>query len=137
VEDLYRLPSSRVKVEFLPPNPGDTPAELSVEELYSFFRPYGKLTDIITQPSDSKVFPRFAYLDFGAKKKAIMARNCMHGYVVSEAQGGGKTGTLLRLSYEQKVKAHWIRDWLFNHPRIVIPAIAALIAGISIAVFDP
>lgn len=28
-------------------------------------------------------------------------------------------------------------DWLTNHPRIVIPALAALVAGITVAVFDP
>jgi len=61
----------------------------------------------------------------------------MHGYTVSETEGGGKLGTVLRLSYERKQKAHWIRDWLFSHPRIVIPILAAIIAGITVAVFDP
>jgi hypothetical protein len=137
VEDLFRLPSSRLKVEFLPPHPGDQPVELTQEELYSYFRPYGKLTDITPQPSDSKVLPKYAILDFVSKTKAIMAKNCLHGFVVSEADGGGKAGTVLRLTYERKVKAHWIRDWLANHPRIVIPAVAALVAGISVAIFDP
>ncbi|KAF2097514.1 hypothetical protein NA57DRAFT_41916 [Rhizodiscina lignyota] len=138
VEDLYsRLPSTRVKVEFLPPNPGETAAELSEEQLYSFFRRYGKLANIVPQPSDSKVLPRFAYVDFTAIRRAIMAKNCMHGYLVSEAEGGGKTGTVLRLSYEAKVKAHWIRDWIFGHPRIVIPALIAIAGAITVAVFDP
>lgn len=137
VEDLYRMPSSRVKVEFLPTAPGGEAAELSQEQLYSFFRPYGKLADIIPQGPDSKVLPKFAYIDFAAVKRAIMAKNCMHGYLVAEAEGGGKAGTLLRLSYEKKAKAHWIRDWLFSHPRIVIPALAALVAGITVVVFDP
>ncbi|OCK78111.1 hypothetical protein K432DRAFT_332656 [Lepidopterella palustris CBS 459.81] len=137
VEDLYRLPTSRLKVEFLPPGPGTEAVELSQEQLYAFFRPYGKLADIIPQPQDSKVLPRFAYLDFTARRRAIMAKNCMHGYLVSEVEGGGKAGTVLRLTYEQKIKAHWIRDWLVNHPRIVIPAVAAIVAGITVAVFDP
>jgi hypothetical protein len=66
-----------------------------------------------------------------------MAKNCMHGYTIAETDGGGQKGTVLRLTYEQKLKAHWIRDWLVNHPRIVIPILAALIAGITVAVFDP
>lgn len=66
-----------------------------------------------------------------------MARNCMHGYLVSEAEGGGKKGTILRLKYEQKIKPRYIRDWIFSHPRIVIPIIAALIAGFVAVVFDP
>ncbi|KAF2755461.1 escape protein-like protein 2 [Pseudovirgaria hyperparasitica] len=137
VEDLYRLPTTRLRVEFLPTSPGEAAAELTQEDLYSFFRPYGKLLDIVSQESDSKVAPRFALVDFTSRRHAIMARNCMHGYVVDEAQGGGKLGTILRLSYQKRIKAHWIRDWLLNHPRIVIPAAVALLTGISIVVFDP
>lgn len=137
IEDLSRLPSQRLKVEFLPTEPGGEAAELSQEQLYSFFRPYGKLVDIIAQPSDSKVVPRYAYLDFARKRKAIMAKNCLHGYTVTEAQGGGKVGTVFRLTYEKKARFGWIKDWIFNHPRLVIPALAALVAGITVSVFDP
>ena len=137
IEDLFRLPSQRLKVEFLPPQPGAEAAELSPEQLYSFFRPYGKLVDIIAQPSESKVVPRYAYLDFGRKRKAIMAKNCLHGYTVTEAQGGGKLGTVFRLTYEKKARFGWIKDWIFNHPRLMIPVLAALAAGITVSVFDP
>jgi hypothetical protein len=137
VEDLFRLPTPRLKVEFIPSEPGAEAVELSQEQLYSFFRPYGKLNDIVVQPPDSKILPKFAYLDFSTMSKSIMAKNCMHGYFVGEAEGGGKKGTVLRLKYEQKIKAHWIRDWLVNHPRIVIPILAAIIAGITVAIFDP
>lgn len=74
VEDLYRMPSSRVKVEFLPTAPGGEVADLSQEQLYAYFRPYGKLADIVTQPADSKVLPKFAYLDFARIAKAVMAK---------------------------------------------------------------
>jgi hypothetical protein len=137
VEDLFRLPTSRLRVEFIPPEPGADAVELSQEQLYAFFRRYGKLGDIQTQPPDSKVVPKYAYLDFATVPRATMAKNCMHGYLVTEAEGGGKKGTVLRLKYEQKIKAHWIRDWLVNHPRIVIPIVAALVATITVAVFDP
>lgn len=137
IEDLYRLPTPRLKVEFIPSEPGAEAVELSQEQLYAFFRPYGKLKDMQPQPADSKVVPKYAYLDFATSPKATRAKNCMHGYLVTEAEGGGKNGTVLRLTYEQKIKAHWIRDWLFSHPRIVIPILAALIAGITVAVFDP
>lgn len=137
LEDLYRFPSCRLKVEFVPSAPGAEAAELSQETLYSIFRRYGKLAEISSQPSDSKVLPKFAYLDFARMRQAIMARNCLHGLKVSEEAGGGKTGTVLRLSFEPKMKSHWIRDWLVNHPRVVIPAVAALIATFTVAVFDP
>ena len=74
VEDLYRLPSQRLRVEFLPTAPGGEAAELSQEQLYVFFRPYGKLADIVSQPSDSKVLPKYAMLDFATIRKAVMAK---------------------------------------------------------------
>lgn len=137
LEDLYRFPSSRIKVEFVPTSPGGEAAELSQEMLYSLFRRYGKISEITSQPSDSKVLPKFAYLDFSRMRHSVMARNCMHGFRVLEEAGGGKAGTELRLSYEAKMKAHLIREWLSGHPRVVIPIVAALVAAITVAIFDP
>ncbi|PSR87059.1 RNA12 protein [Coniella lustricola] len=137
LEDMARYPRSRLKIEFLPKEPGAEAAELSQESLFALFRKYGKIADIISQPSDSKVLPKFAYLDFAFTRDAIMARNCLHGILVPDTLGGGKAGTKLSLSYEQKVRAHHIWDWISNHPRIVIPIIAALLAGITVLVFDP
>jgi hypothetical protein len=114
LEDLHRFPSCRIKVEFVPTAPGAEAAELSQETLYSIFRKYGKLAEISSQPSDSKVLPKFAYLDFARMRHAIMARNCLHGLKVSEEAGGGKAGTVLRLSFEPRMKSHWVRDWLTN-----------------------
>jgi hypothetical protein len=140
VEDMMRLPAPRLRVEFVPGEPGAAATDavnLSQEQLFQFFRPYGKLSDIVIQDSDSKVLPKFAYLDYSSMRKAIMAKNCMHGYLVTEAEGGGKKGTFLRLKYEQKIKPRYIRDWIVNHPRIIIPILAALIAGTVAIVFDP
>ncbi|KAH8812029.1 escape protein-like protein 2 [Xylogone sp. PMI_703] len=137
LEDLARFPSSRIKVEFVPVTPGAEAVELSQETLYSLFRRYGKLAEISSQPSDSKVLPKYAFIDFSRLRNSVIARNCMHNFVVPEATGGGKAGTVLRLTYEPKMKAHWIRDWIVGHPRIVIPAVAALVATITVAVFDP
>lgn len=124
-------------VEFVPPEPGAAAEELPEEILYSLFRRYGKIADIIPQPADSKITPRYAQIGFPGLRDTIMARNCLHGFVVSSAQGGGKNGTKLRLSYVQKEKAHSIWNWLTTHPRIVIPIVAALIAGVSVVIFDP
>ncbi|KAK4243707.1 RNA12 protein-domain-containing protein [Corynascus novoguineensis] len=135
LEDLYRLPKSRLKIEFVPANGSESPAELSQESLYSLFRRYGKISDITSQPPDSKILPKFAYVDFVSVRDAILARNCMHGFVVQEE--GSKTSTRLRLSYEQRVKPHHIWNWITSHPRIVIPIIAAFLAAFTVAVFDP
>ncbi|KAL6855237.1 mitochondrial escape protein 2 [Amphichorda felina] len=137
LEDLHRYPTNLVKVEFVPTEPGATPEELSEEVLYTLFRKYGKIADITPQSQDDKTSPRYAYLRFPLIRDAIMARNCMHGFVVSKALGGGKNGTQLRMSYEKLVKPHSIWNWLTSHPRIVVPVIAALIAGISVIIFDP
>ena len=137
LEDLHRFPSSLVKVEFVPPSPGLEAAELSQETLYSLFRKYGKIAEISSQASDSKLLPRFAYVDFAQTRHSIMARNCLHGLKISEEAGGGKTGTVLRLSYAPKMRANFFRDWIVNHPRVVIPAVAALLATFTVAVFDP
>jgi hypothetical protein len=137
LEDLHRFPSTRIKVEFVPPTTTAEAFELSQETLYSIFRKYGKIAEITSQPSDSKVLPKYAFLDFARMRHAIMARNCLHGFKVLEEAGGGSNGTLLRLSYEDKMKSHWIKDWLVNHPRVVIPAAAALVATFTVAVFDP
>jgi hypothetical protein len=137
LEDLYRYPTSFVKVEFVPPSPGTSPEELPEETLYSLFRKYGKIADIIPQPTDSKITPRYAHIQFPVTRDAITARNCMHGFIVNEALGGGSKGTKLRLSFEKRVKAHSIWNWLSNHPRIVVPVVAALLAGFSVLIFDP
>ncbi|KAJ5145604.1 uncharacterized protein N7515_000168 [Penicillium bovifimosum] len=137
IEDLYRIPSQTLKVEFLSTSPDTSGAELTQESLYSLFRPYGKILDIQSQPSDSKVEPRYATLLFERPRFAVMARNCMHGFVVSEAGGGGKSGTKFKINYERKIKLSMIKDWILNHPRLVIPAIAALIATITVIIFDP
>ncbi|KAJ5417714.1 uncharacterized protein N7487_001264 [Penicillium crustosum] len=137
IEDLYRIPSQTLKVEFLPTSPDNSAVELTQESLYSMFRPYGKLLDIQTQPSDSKVEPRYAILRFERPRFAVMARNCMHGFIVSEEAGGGKSGTRFKINYERKIKLFMIKDWILNHPRLVIPAIAALIATITVIIFDP
>lgn len=137
LEDLYRYPSNLLNVEFVPPEPGTNPEELPEEILYSMFRRYGKIADIIPQPADSKVTPRYAQISFPLMRDAIMARNCMHGYIVKEAQGGGGNGTKLRLSYVKQAKGQSIWSWLTSHPRIVIPVLAALLAGFSVIVFDP
>ena len=137
VEDMVRFPSAQLKVEFVPPSPEGQATELSQEILYSLFRRYGKLADIIPQPQGSKDLPKYAILNFLTVRHAIMAKNCMHGYKVPGSEGGGEAGTVLKIAYQRKEKAHWFRDWFFNHPRIVIPLVAALVGTLAVAIFDP
>ena len=137
VEDLCRFPSSRLKVEFVSSSGGQEASELSQEDLYSLFRKYGQLVEIESQPAESKVTPRYAYLNFTNVRHAIMAKNCLHGSVIPGKEGKAGVGILLKIGCERKTKTHWIRDWFMNHPRIVIPAVFALVAAVSVAVFNP
>ncbi|KAL8669575.1 MAG: hypothetical protein Q9168_005844 [Polycauliona sp. 1 TL-2023] len=137
LEDLQRYPSQKLRVEFLPTGPNSEAAELPEETLYTLFRTYGKLGDIKPQPAGSKDLPKYATLYYGNIRDAIMAKNCMHGFVLPESEGGGKDGTVLKMVYEKRAKARFLRDWIMNHPRIVIPILAAIIASVTVAVFDP
>ena len=137
IEDLYRIPSQTLKVEFLPNSTDGPGVEMTQEAMYTLFRPFGKLLDIQKQPSDSKIEPRYIVLRFERPRFAVMARNCMHGYTASEGQGGGKSGTRFKINYERKIRMSMIKDWILNHPRIVIPALAALVATITVIIFDP
>ena len=137
IEDLYRLPSPRMRVEFLPTTPEASAAELTQEQLFTLFRRYGKLFNIEPQPSDSKVLPKYALIDFDRARFATMAKACMHGYVLPESEGGGKTGTLLHLKYEARHRSNWAWDWLMNHPRIVLPLLIAVLSATAVAIFDP
>lgn len=137
LEDLHRFPTGRLRVEFVPKNPGEEAAEISQEDLYSIFRRYGKIAEITSQPFDSKAVPKYAYVDFAFTRDAIMARNCLHGIIVPADLGGGKAGTKLRMSYGERVKSHHFWNWLTSHPRIVIPILVGILTGITVAVFDP
>lgn len=137
IEDLYRIPSKRLKVEFLAGSADGSAEDLTTETLYSAFRGYGKLKDIEKQPSDSKVSPRYAMVEFSRPMYAVMAKSCLHGFIVPEVFGGGKAGTRIRIMYERKIKLFMFKDWIMNHPRLVIPAVAALVAAITVAIFDP
>lgn len=138
LEDLYRFPSSRLKVEFVSPSGERETQELSQEALYSLFRRYGKLAEITSQPADSKTLPRYALVDFAGLRNATVAKNCMHGFTVSQRAGGGKGGTQIRLSYELKrTRFHFFWEWLMNHPRVTIPVIAVIVGTVTVAIFDP
>ncbi|KAJ1958326.1 mitochondrial escape protein 2, partial [Linderina pennispora] len=122
-EDIVRLlPSKKVKVEF-------SGKDLSVEDLFREFRPFGRILDIEQQPSSNKDTPRWANVHFQRLRSATSARNCIHGDTVGD--------TKLSLSYIQMHHENVILQWLKSHSKFTIPlAAAALIAAIY-AVFDP
>ena len=63
-------------------------------------------------------------------RSATSAKNCLHQMI--------EEGTKIHISYESVHKAYWFFwDWIISHPRITLPAAAALFAVIMGTIFDP
>ncbi|KAF7727906.1 mitochondrial escape protein 2 [Apophysomyces ossiformis] len=125
LEDIVtRYPSTRLRIEFQ----GEP---IGVEKLYKHLRQYGRLHDIALYPTPlvAKDPPRYAIAQFTRIRSATSARNCLHGHVIH--------GSRLNLLYERQLRPNVVKEWLVSHPRITVPAVAALAAGATYAVFDP
>lgn len=121
LEDLNRFPAQRLKIEF------DGGPELSQETLYQYFRRYGKIINIFPASATQK----YAILQFAQIRSATAARTCLHGF-----KDIGSS-TTMKIGFERQMKAHVVREWLVSHPRFTVPALAALVAGFSVSVFEP
>lgn len=123
IEDLRRSRNSNLKVYF----EGE---DISQEALYSVFRRYGPIMDIIPpEPGDPE--PRSAQVNFSYKTDAATARNCVNGLSLK----GGKTK--LHISFEKTDRQNALFKWLVEHPRIVIPVLFALLATLAVMIFEP
>ncbi|KAL9553734.1 hypothetical protein MBANPS3_003159 [Mucor bainieri] len=125
MEDMIaRYPTNRLRIEFQ----GEA---VNVERLYRHLRPYGKVFDISLYPNPivAKDPARYAIAQFTRTRFATSARNCLHGHYID--------GTRLNILYEKQLRTNVVKDWLVNHPRITIPVLAAIFAGITYVVFDP
>ncbi|KAI8909477.1 RNA12 protein-domain-containing protein [Powellomyces hirtus] len=124
VDDMIgRLPSEVLKVEFNGP-------DASVEDLYKEFRPYGKIVNITLQPANVKDLPRFALIEYMRVRSATSARNCLNGEAI--------VGTTININYEKrKHTSESIWNWISSHPRITVPVLLGLLAGLTYVVFDP
>ncbi|KAI9105786.1 RNA12 protein-domain-containing protein [Phlyctochytrium arcticum] len=124
VDDMLgRLPAEVVKVEFYGP-------DVSIEDLFREFRVYGKIVDITLQPPSVKDVPRYAMIEFMRVRSATSARNCLNQKKIKD--------TVIRISYNQQRKA-WesLWNWISSHPRISIPVLLGLLAGMTYVIFDP
>lgn len=137
-EDISsRLPSLRLKVTF------ENGPEISAEQLYSEFRPYGYISDISIL--FVKEGPKYAIIQFRRIRSATSAKNCLHNTRIfisnpslsSAPETPSTTSTRLNITYEPVMGANFIVKWLTSHPRITIPAALALLAAITYAIFDP
>jgi hypothetical protein len=121
LEDMAsRYPNSRIRVEYT--------GEINVEGLYSLFRKYGKIMDIIPMPI-VKDMPKQAIVQYSFMRAATSAKSCLHGAEIS--------GVRLNVTYERTLQGNAIWAWLTNHPRISVPLGGMALAGVSFMVFDP
>ncbi|CAO3564188.1 unnamed protein product [Mortierella alpina] len=121
LEDMAsRYPNSRIRIEYT--------GEPGVEGLYSLFRKYGKIMDIIMVPP-VKDMPKQAIIQYSVMRASTSAKSCLHGAEIN--------GVRLSVTYERTLKGNAIWDWLTNHPRITVPLGGMAIAGMSFMIFDP
>lgn len=70
---------------------------------------------------------RSSIVTFRKGRASAIARNCVHGFRVENAGGS----TRLHTNFEQPLKAHVIRDWASNHPKLVAPVLVFLVGAIT------
>ncbi|KAF5391771.1 hypothetical protein D9757_001714 [Collybiopsis confluens] len=119
---LGRFASSMLKVSFEGP---DVPEE----KLYNIFRPYGAIEELVNPTPVPAGAQRYSIVSFNRLKAATVARNVVYGLEVDS--------TRLRISYAYPIEAHVVREWVANHPRIILPIIFFLLGTITYAIFDP
>ncbi|KAF8078176.1 RNA12 protein-domain-containing protein [Lyophyllum atratum] len=134
-EDMNRFASPILKVAFEGP-------DVHEQSIYQIFRPYGRIQDL-TEPGPVPAgTPRFSILTFSRIRSATIARNVVHGFKVQPAICDGPhtdnaSKTRLRTTYQRPVQAHAIRDWMSNHPKIMLPLLVFLLGTLTYTIFDP
>ncbi|KAF9354019.1 mitochondrial escape protein 2 [Mortierella sp. AD094] len=121
LEDMAsRYPNKRVRIEYS--------GTLGIEGLYTLFRKYGKVVDIIQLPP-VKDMPKQAIVQYQFMRSSTSAKNCLHGTELN--------GVNISVTYERTLQGNVIWTWLSNHPRISVPLGGFLVAGVSFVIFDP
>ncbi|KAI8606130.1 RNA12 protein-domain-containing protein [Dissophora ornata] len=121
LEDMAsRYPNKRVRIEYS--------GDLGIEGLYTLFRKYGKVVDIVQMPP-VKDMPKQAIVQYQFMRSSTSAKNCLHGSELN--------GVDLSVTYERTLKSNVMWAWLTNHPRLSVPLGGFLVAGVSFVIFDP
>ncbi|KAJ3111667.1 mitochondrial escape protein 2 [Phlyctochytrium bullatum] len=124
VEDIQSsVPTNRIRVEFSGP-------PVTPQALFAEFRRFGKIEDISLVPTpfgkDTKII---GHVQFTRIRSATAARTCLQGTKIGDS--------LLVLDYEPPLLRNYIYKFAKDHPRLSIPIILALLAGLSFVIFDP
>ena len=119
-EDLNRLPSRSIRVT-------SSGRLLPEEDLYSLFRRYGWIRDIVPASDPSS----FTTVIFQNLRAAIAAKICLSGIELDDGK------TIIQTKYAPKEKSKLFRSFVKDHPRISLPIIFALLATAAVLIFDP
>lgn len=120
LEDMAsRYPNKKVRVEYT--------GDMNVEGLYTIFRKYGKIIDIITV--SGKESPKEAIVQFSKIRASTSAKCALHGAEIN--------GIKLNVTYERKMQGNVMMAWINEHAKIIVPAVAIVIAGLSLLILDP
>ncbi|KAJ7134886.1 RNA12 protein-domain-containing protein [Mycena epipterygia] len=125
---MWRFPSSHLNITFEGP-------DIREEQLYRLFRPYGQIEDIHAPNPVPPGTLRSAIVEFRRLRGATIARNVIHGLEVSAP--GATSPTTLHITYGSVLDTHNIRDWLTQHPRVVLPIVVFLLGSLTYTIFDP
>ena len=107
-----------------------SPRLLSIDPWPCPHQPFGRIEDISRpQPVPAGAL-RSSTIQFRRLGSAVRAQNCLHGFVLP----GKGSSTRISIAYEQALKAHVIRDWATNHPRIMLPILAFLLGTLTYTV---
>ncbi|KAJ3216920.1 mitochondrial escape protein 2 [Dinochytrium kinnereticum] len=123
VEDIQSsVPTSRVRVEFSGP-------ALTSQQLFTEFRPFGKIEDISLVQVPGKEVKTVGHIQFSRIRSATAARTCLQGRQVGSS--------LITVEYEPPLIRNYVFTFVKDHPRISLPIILGILAGLSIIIFDP
>lgn len=126
-------PSSRVRITFTTAG-----SELTVEQVYAACRPYGEIVDIsFPPPGTVKDAPKYCFVQFSRVRAAARIKCCLHNAQLPLTDDGTGKRSAVSITYEPRVGAQTIWNWLSGHPRVVISVGLALVTGLSYLVWDP
>ncbi|KAG0001952.1 mitochondrial escape protein 2 [Entomortierella chlamydospora] len=121
LEDMAsRYPNKKIRIEFT--------GDINVEGLYTIFRKYGKIIDITLLPQVGNA-PKQAVVQYSKMRASTSAKSCLHGAEVISVK--------LSVTYEKSLQGNVVMAWVSDHAKIIVPAVAVAIAGLSLVIFDP
>jgi hypothetical protein len=100
INDLSGYPSKKVRVDFI-----GGPKDVTLENLYSMLRRYGKIVNI-EYFGGQKDVTRYAVAEFKHFHGAVGSKNCAHGQFIN--------GTRLEFSYQEMLKTGFVFLLLFR-----------------------